>query len=157
MSARCHNFQDIHRVGSTYDLEGVGNNSDSHELLSVVAAVHHERVGQSLDDGAVGLAESLGGISASGVGDVDGVSQGNVVTVASISISKGSSSEGVLMSNVRQGDVADLDIVVPLVEQLDVANLLHNILGKHLVEGSVLDLDLTGVRHVFCCSRGCWD
>lgn len=115
------------------DLEGVGNNSDSHELLSVVAAVHHERVGQSLNDGAVGLSESLGGISASSVGDVDGVSQGNVVS---------------------QGDVADLDIVVPLVEELDVANLLDNVLGEHLVEGGVLDLDLAGVRHVCCCSRG---
>lgn len=60
----------------------MSNNSDSHELLSVVAAVHHERVGQSLNDGAVGLAESLGGISAGGVSDVDGVSQGNIVTIA---------------------------------------------------------------------------
>jgi hypothetical protein len=68
----------------TYDLEGVGDNSDSHELLSVVAAVVHQRVGQSLNDRAVGLAESLGGISASGVGDVDGVSQGNVVTIAGL-------------------------------------------------------------------------
>jgi hypothetical protein len=59
----------------------VGDNADSHQLLAVVAAVHHERVGQSLNDGAVGLAESLDGISASGVGDIDGVSQGNVVTV----------------------------------------------------------------------------
>lgn len=65
----------------TYDLESVSNDSDSHELLSVVAAVHHERVGQSLDDGAVGLAESLGGISASGMGDIDGVSERNVVTI----------------------------------------------------------------------------
>jgi hypothetical protein len=30
----------------TYDLEGVGDNSDSHELLSVVTAVVHQRVGQ---------------------------------------------------------------------------------------------------------------
>lgn len=68
--------------GVTYDLERVSNDSDSHELLSVVAAVHHEGVGQSLDDGAVGLSESLGGISASSVGDIDGVSQGNVVTIS---------------------------------------------------------------------------
>lgn len=75
--------------GKTYNLERVGDNADSHQLLAVVAAVHHERVGQSLNDGAVGLAESLDGISASGVGDIDGVSQGNVVTIrrASISIS----------------------------------------------------------------------
>lgn len=66
---------------NTYDLEGVSDDADSHELLAVVAAVHHERVGQPLNDGAVGLAESLDGISASRVGDVDGVSQGNVVAI----------------------------------------------------------------------------
>jgi len=145
----------------TYDLEGVGDNSDSHELLSVVAAVVHQRVGQSLNDGAVGLAESLGGISASGVGDVDGVSQGNVVTIAGLPSASRRAQVRFLEiispkssdSNVRQGDVADLDIVVPLVEELDVANLLDNILGKHLVEGGVLDLDLAVVRH-FCCTVG---
>ena len=68
----------------TYDLESVGNNADSHELLSVVATVHHERVGQTLNDGAVGLAESLDSISAGGVRDVDGVAQGDVVTVPTI-------------------------------------------------------------------------
>ena len=138
----------------------MGDDSNSHELLSVVSAVHHERVGQSLNDGAVGLSESLGGISASGVGDIDGVSQGNVVTITNslhqqLVVSRCrknffATPEG---RNVRQGDVADLDIVVPLVEQLDVANLLHNILGEHLVEGGVLDLDITGVRHFCCDSR----
>jgi len=46
------------------DLESVSNDTDSHELLSVVAAVHHERVGEALNDGALGLPESLDGISA---------------------------------------------------------------------------------------------
>lgn len=68
-------------VVKTYDLESVGDNADSHQLLSVVAAVHHEGVGQSLNDGAIGLAKSLDGISASRVGDIDGVSQRNVVTI----------------------------------------------------------------------------
>lgn len=72
------------REKNTYDLESVGDNSDSHELLAVVSAVHHEGVGQSLNDRAVGLSESLDGISASGVGDIDGVSQRNVVAVRSI-------------------------------------------------------------------------
>lgn len=67
--------------GVTYDLEGVGNDADSHELLSVVSAVHHEGVGEALNDGAVGLAEALDGIAASGVGDIDGVAEGDVVTV----------------------------------------------------------------------------
>ena len=55
----------------TYDLECVGDNADSHKLLSVVAAVHHERVGQTLDDGALSLPESLDGISAGRVRCVD--------------------------------------------------------------------------------------
>lgn len=68
----------------TYDLESVGDNAGSHELLSVVAAVHHERVGQTLDDGALSLAEALGGIAASGVGDVDRGADLNVVAVNSM-------------------------------------------------------------------------
>jgi len=45
----------------------VGNNAHSHELLSVVAAVHHERVGETLNDGALRLPESLDGIAAGGM------------------------------------------------------------------------------------------
>ena len=50
----------------------MGDNADGHQLLSVVAAVHHQRVGETLNDGAVGLAETLGGETASGVRHVDG-------------------------------------------------------------------------------------
>lgn len=59
----------------------MGNNADGHELLAVVAAVHHERVGQTLNDGALSLAETLGGVAASGVREVDGVTNLNVVAV----------------------------------------------------------------------------
>lgn len=52
--------------------------------------------------------------------------------------------------NVRQRDVANLDIVVPLVEQLDVADLLDNILGEDVRDDSVLDLDIATVRHFGC-------
>lgn len=52
------------------------------------------------------------------------------------------------ISNVRQRDVADLDIVVPLVEQLDVADLLDNILGEDVGHDRVFDLDFTAVRHL---------
>lgn len=49
---------------------------------------------------------------------------------------------------LRQGDVADLDILVgPLVEQLDAANLLDDVLGQDLVARDGLDLDLSVVRH----------
>jgi hypothetical protein len=68
-------------VRETYDLEGVGNDADSHELLSVVAAVHHEGVGKTLNDGALGLAETLLGVAAGGVRKVDGSADLDVVAV----------------------------------------------------------------------------
>lgn len=37
------------------DLEAVLDDPHGHELLAVVAAVHHQRVHQALDDRAVGL------------------------------------------------------------------------------------------------------
>lgn len=54
----------------TYDLEGVSDNSHCHELLAVVSPVHHQRVGQTLDDRALSLAEPLDRISAGRMGDV---------------------------------------------------------------------------------------
>jgi len=41
----------------------VGDDSDGHELLSVVAAVHHERVGETLNDWALGLSEALDSVA----------------------------------------------------------------------------------------------
>ena len=58
----------------------MGDDPDGHELLAVVAAVHHEGVGETLNDGAVGLSEALGSILASRVGDIDGVAERDVVT-----------------------------------------------------------------------------
>ena len=49
----------------------------------------------------------------------------------------------------RQRDISDLDILVgPLVEQLDAANLLGDILGQDGVALGLLDFDFSGVRHV---------
>jgi hypothetical protein len=62
------------------------NDSDSHKLLAVVATVHHERIGETLDDGALGFAEALRGISTGRVGDVDGSANLDVITVQSISL-----------------------------------------------------------------------
>jgi hypothetical protein len=66
-------------AGETHDLEAVGDDADGHELLSVVTAVHHQGVGETLDDRALCLSESLLGVSAGGVGDVDGGSDLDVV------------------------------------------------------------------------------
>lgn len=86
----------------------MSNDADSHDLLSVVATVHHDRVGQSactvlftcilllcdqaqgadgfvpLNDGALCLAETLSSISAGGVREVDGRTDLDVVAVSKI-------------------------------------------------------------------------
>ena len=49
------------------DLEGVLDDAHRHQLLAVVAAVHHQGVGQSLHDRALRLAEPLGGVAAGAV------------------------------------------------------------------------------------------
>lgn len=78
----------------------MSDDADSHELLSVVAAVHHERVGKTLNDGALGLAETLDGVTASRVGEVDGLTDLDVVAarknkeLASSSSSSSSSFSG---------------------------------------------------------------
>ena len=76
-------------------------------------------------DWALGLAEALDSISASGVGDVDRRADLDVV---------------------GQGDIADLNAIVrPLVEELGLANLLDNVLWQDLRAGA--GLDDFGVRH----------
>lgn len=63
------------------DLKSVFNYADSHQLFAVVAAVHHHGVGQTLHNGALGLAETLGGVTSSRVRQVLGVFlfHGNVI------------------------------------------------------------------------------
>lgn len=131
---------------TTYDLEAVGNDSDSHKLLAVVATVHHERVGETLNDGALGLAEALCSISARGVRDVDGAADLNVITARIISEVLAL----LLVSIVRQGNISDFDILVaPLVEQLYGANLGGNVLGEDgRGSGGNFDFDLAVVRHI---------
>jgi hypothetical protein len=152
----------------------VGDNADSHELLSVVAAVHHEGVGETLDDGALCLAETLLGEAAGGVRQVDGLTDLDVVAVWShrqplrsciavpvplplvylqYRIPNPTTDHIHLFpialsgSHSRQGDIPDLDILVaPLVEELGGANLLGDILGQHRVALGRLDLDFA-VRH----------
>ena len=80
-------------------------------------------------DWALGLAEALDGITASGVGDVDRRADLDVV---------------------GQRDVADLNSIIgPLVEQLGLANLSSDVLGQDLRASA--SLDDFGVRHL--CGR----
>jgi len=66
----------------TYDLKAMCDNSDSHQLLAVVSTVHHEGVCQAFDDRALCFSESLCCVSASGVGDVNGGADLDVVAVS---------------------------------------------------------------------------
>lgn len=72
------------REGQTHNFERVSDDADSHKLLAVVAAIHHEGVGEALDDGAIGLAEALDGITTSGVRDVNGGANLDVVAVGKV-------------------------------------------------------------------------
>lgn len=55
------------------DLKAMLYDPDGHQLLAVVATVHHQGVDQPLDDGALSLAEALGGIPSTAVGKILGV------------------------------------------------------------------------------------
>ena len=101
------------------DLEGVLEDAERHELLAVVAAVHHHAVEHALDDRALGLAEPLLGVPAGGVRQEDG--------------------PGLLDGDVvGERDVADLDVIErPLAEELDLRAL-------DLVLGEVIGLDRAG-------------
>lgn len=61
------------------DFHGLLHDADSHEFLTVVAAVLHQAVGHALDDGALGLAETLGSETARRVGQEDAATELNVI------------------------------------------------------------------------------
>lgn len=63
------------------DLEGVLDDANSHQFLAVVASVHHERVGETFNDGTLSLAETLDGETTSRVWQITRILllDGNVV------------------------------------------------------------------------------
>jgi len=61
------------------DLHGLLHDADGEELLAVVAAAHHEAVGHALNDGALGLAETLGSETAGRVGQEDATTELDIV------------------------------------------------------------------------------
>ena len=63
MKYSCYSFIK-HRCGKFSYLD----DSDGHEFLAVVATVHHERVNETLNDGALSLTEPFDLVSARGVG-----------------------------------------------------------------------------------------
>jgi hypothetical protein len=65
--------KDLQRVFAgqqVHDLEGVLHNSAGHQLLAVVAAVHHQGICESLHNRALCLAEAFCGVPAGGVRQV---------------------------------------------------------------------------------------
>lgn len=143
------------------------HDTHGHELLAVVAPVHHQRVGQALDDGTLGFAEAFHGVAAGGVGDVDGGADLDVISVfGGLDVSyccwlgrrgggTAGQKDGVMVlvdsrgvGDSRQADISDFDILVrPLIEELDGADLLRHFLGQDLVPAGILDLDFAVVRH----------
>lgn len=64
------------------DFHSMLDNTNSHELFSIVSPVHHQRVGQSLDNGALCLPETLDLVPTSSMGHVGcmlGCSCSNIV------------------------------------------------------------------------------
>merc|ERR1719228_3259856 len=87
------------------DLKAVLDNPDSQKLLSVVSAVHHQAVDETLNDGTMGLAEPLSGVPAGRVGQ----ELGELVLGGDV---------------VLEGHVGHLDILAaPLAEELDLGDL----------------------------------
>ena len=112
------------------------DDANSHEFLAVVAAVHHERVGQTLDDGALSLAEAFHCVPPGGVRYVDGLADLDVVAMSHCSLAfcsediRRTYAPIILHSRyVRQRDIPNLDIfVAPLIEELRAADFLRDIL-----------------------------
>merc|ERR1719186_590408 len=105
------------------------DNADSHELLSVVAAVHHQGVHQTLNNGALSLPEPLSSEPSSGVGKIPGVL--------------------LLHSDViLQGHVRNLNIVTaPLSEKLNFWELWHHLLEVTTGGGGHIGLFTPIFRH----------
>lgn len=134
----------------TYDLESVGNDADSHELLAVVAAVHHERVGQALDDGALSLAETLGGIATGGVREVDRGADLDVVAVKFDSWSANLILDirgGVFLRAVPRFPIAIASSIFPAIPKSSVEPL-STIPPRGLPEQNRMGLEITYVKEM---------
>jgi len=87
------------------NFERVLDNTNSHQLLAVVAAVHHERADETLDDGAQSLAEAFDLVTTSSMWQIFSCFTFDWYVIL-------------------QGDILDADfIAVPLAEQLDLVGV----------------------------------
>merc|ERR1719154_144838 len=58
-----NNLQRVLASGQVNDLKAVLDNTDCHDLLTIVTTVHHQTVDQTLNNGALCLLKTLGGES----------------------------------------------------------------------------------------------
>ena len=91
-----------------HDFECMRDNADSHELLAVVATIHHEGVREALDNGAIGFTEPLDGITTSGVRDVDWRAYLDVVTVREVGSARNPANQPFRVPVADQGTQAQL-------------------------------------------------
>ena len=91
----------------------MGHNSNSHKLLSVVTTVHHQGVGETLNDWALCLSESLLSESTGGMGDVHGLSDLDVIAVEMIAL---------VMYFLLQNSVVQICSIVPISRCLDASS-----------------------------------
>ena len=68
--------------GISYNFKSMRDYPDGHKLLSVVSSVHHHGVGETLDDRALRLAESLDCITTGGMRGVYWRADLDVISVA---------------------------------------------------------------------------
>jgi len=85
------------------------HDTNSQNLLAVVAPMHHEGVGQTLNNGAVGLAETLDIVASCSVGKIGDVSELLL------------HSQIVLKRDVPDGNIVES----PTIEELDLAVGCH--------------------------------
>lgn len=138
-----HGITDLDRVAvgeQEDDLKGVLDDADRHQLLSVVAAVHHQRVGEALHHRALGLAEPLDVEAAGRVRQVprglrldrDYLTRGGRERETRIVSAKVETDDGVIHAAtsisrtvVTEGNVRDIEVLEgPLAEELDLSGHL---------------------------------
>lgn len=126
----------------------MGDDADGHELLAVVAALHHQAtcgvtfspvetsvserwiapVHQSFDDGHLGLLELLLGVTASSMGKIDGMADLNVVGQRDILHIYTNPCISLVIHRVYEQSCSLLG--VPLPEELDFLAKLRDVLGE---------------------------
>ena len=124
--------EDLDRVGVSKkmnDLEGVGNNADSHELLAIVAAVEHESINKTLDNWHLSLAELLHGVTASRVRREHIVTERNVIRQRNVlDLNILSAKQWLVYNNILLREL----YVLPLAEKANRASLWDSESGNVL-------------------------